>query len=394
MRICLNMIVKDEAANLPRLFASVADAADCFVISDTGSRDGTPELLERLSRDHGIPGLVTRHPWIDFAANRNLALKHAMEARDRGEMDFEWVMVMDADEELRVNDPHWRAKLSPGESLLAYKRAANISYQHDLLLWVEGQAWQWEGRIHSHIRNRNRGHAFKHTNDLAVLYHEFEGAKSKPFSNGRQKAMADIDALSMELEGKSPEAGNIHRFFQIGHAYRNTGSYSDCVAVMHAVANAPFAGPQLAYAALVMAGHCLMENGQAERAKDEYARAMRIDPLRWEAPYHLALAWRATGEPARARDLLEERMQTGYEDMGLFWKEHGVYEWRLPYELCYLRSLTGASSKAVDLASSLLAAGSLPAMESAFLRKLLERMVEGTKGIPPLTSDPQKHTEP
>lgn len=394
MRICLNMIVKDEAANLPRLFASVAGVADCFVISDTGSRDGTPELLERLSRDHGIPGLVTRHPWIDFAANRNLALKDAMEARGKDASDFDWLMVMDADEELRVNDPHWRAKLLPGESLLAYKRAANISYQHDLLLWVEGQAWEWEGRIHSHIRNRNLGHAFKHTNDLCVLYHEFEGAKSKPFTDGRQKAIADIGLLSAELEGKTPRADNLHRFFQLGHAYRNTGSADECVGMLHEVADHPDAGHQLAYAALVIAGHCLAENGQTERAKDEYEKAIRIDPLRWEAPFHLALAWRADGDHARAKDLLEERMQAGYLDRGLFWKEHGTYEWRLHHELCFLRSLTGSSKEARDLAKALLDKEGLPELESAFLQKLIERIEGDSRDMPPPTADPKKNNEP
>ena len=46
MGICLNMIVKDEAANLERLFASLYKSIDYYVISDTGSSDNT--ILENL----------------------------------------------------------------------------------------------------------------------------------------------------------------------------------------------------------------------------------------------------------------------------------------------------------------------------------------------------------
>ena len=374
MRICLNMIVKDEAANLPRLFESVAGVADCYVVSDTGSSDDTPALLRRLSEQHGIPGTVTSHPWVDFATNRNLALKDALDARSRGEADFDWLMVLDADEELKVGHEGWRSRLRPRCSHLAYKRARRISYQHDLLLWVEGQAWEWFGAIHSHVRNRGGGHTFVHTDDLTVVYHEFEGAKSRPFSDGREKAAADAARLRQELLGATPSVDNIHRFFQLGYAHRNMGASDDCLAAMHAVAECPGAGREIPYAALVAAGHCLTEAGRpGEEAIMEYRSAMMIDPPRWEAPYHLAVRLRASGDPESARSLLEERLHAGYTDGGLFWKEHEVYEWRLAYELCFLRSLAGAFDDMEALAEGLLDSGLLPTLEKGFLGRLLER---------------------
>lgn len=375
MRICLNTIVRDEAQNLPRLFASLAGVVDCFVVSDTGSRDGTPELLAELSERHGIPGIVSSHPWTDFAANRNLALNDALDACARGEMRFDWILVMDADEELKVERPDWRQRLRPGASHPAYKRGRSTSWQHDLLLWVEGQAWEWEGGIHSHVRNRKAGHAFVHTNDLTVVYHEFQGAKSKPFADVRAKAQADEARLIEELRGRTPSRNDLHRFFQLGHAHRNTGSARQCVETMHAVAGSSFAGMEIAYAAFVNAGHCLTETGHPhEDAMKEYRSAMRIDPRRWEAPFHIALRLHAAGDPEGARSLLEERFLSGYIDGGLFWKEHEIYEWRLAYELCLLRSVTGSAAEAERLGESLLASDLLPPMESGFVRSLLEKL--------------------
>jgi hypothetical protein len=375
MRICLNMIVRDEAANLPRLFDSLVGVADCFVISDTGSRDGTPALLEALSERHGIPGRVTSHAWVDFATNRNLALGDALDARAKGEMDFDWILVMDADEEMKLGTPDWRSRLSPGASHLAYKRAKDISWQHDLLLWVDGQSWRWEGPIHSHVRNADRDHVFVHTNDLAVVYHEFQGAKSRPFSDGKAKAQADASLLTEELLGRSPSGSDVHRFFQLGHAHRKTGNAAACMATMRAVAESPHAGRQLAYAALVNAGHCLTEAGRpVGEALKEYRDAMQLDPLRWEAPFHIAIRLLAGRDPECARALLEDRIRMGYADEGLYWKEHDVYEWRLAYELCLLRAVTGSADEAERLGESLLKADRLPLMESGFIRKLLERL--------------------
>lgn len=84
MGICLNMIVKDEAPRLRRLLDSVAAVADACVVADTGSADDTPDIIRAWAHDLGIPCLLTRHPWTDFATNRNLALQDARRARDQG----------------------------------------------------------------------------------------------------------------------------------------------------------------------------------------------------------------------------------------------------------------------------------------------------------------------
>ena len=83
-RLSLCMIVRDEAALLPRFLASVAGLWDELCVVDTGSVDETIPIL-------GAAGARIFHrPWTDdFAAARNAGLAWA-----RGE----WILFLDADE--------------------------------------------------------------------------------------------------------------------------------------------------------------------------------------------------------------------------------------------------------------------------------------------------------
>lgn len=94
--IFLCMIVKNEAAVIERCLDSVRDLIDTWVISDTGSTDGTQDLIREALR--GIPGELHEEPWINFGHNRSLNLAHA-----HGKADY--LLLLDADLVLRRNGP-------------------------------------------------------------------------------------------------------------------------------------------------------------------------------------------------------------------------------------------------------------------------------------------------
>ena len=75
-KICLNMIVKNETKVLRRLFPSLHGCIDYYVISDTGSTDGTQDLIRELGEKYGIPGEINEEPWQNFGYNRNVALTY------------------------------------------------------------------------------------------------------------------------------------------------------------------------------------------------------------------------------------------------------------------------------------------------------------------------------
>ena len=87
------MIVKNEAHVILRCLASLRPLLDYVLIEDTGSTDGTQEIIRAYLRDNGIPGIVIEEPWRDFAFNRSLALKAL-----RVQQDIDYALIIDADD--------------------------------------------------------------------------------------------------------------------------------------------------------------------------------------------------------------------------------------------------------------------------------------------------------
>ena len=69
----LTMIVKDEAGTMGETVRSAAPHIDYWTIMDTGSTDGTQEIVRGNLPD--VPGQLIEKPFVDFATTRNDALK-------------------------------------------------------------------------------------------------------------------------------------------------------------------------------------------------------------------------------------------------------------------------------------------------------------------------------
>jgi len=85
-QLALSIIVRNGGQDLERCLESVRGIVNEIVIADTGSTDGSVAVAE------GFGATVIKIPWEnDFAAARNTALQHTTS---------EWVLVLDADEQL------------------------------------------------------------------------------------------------------------------------------------------------------------------------------------------------------------------------------------------------------------------------------------------------------
>lgn len=119
------MIVKDEEALLSRCLESVKGIADEIIIVDTGSTDRTKQIAANYNAK------IYDYPWSnDFAAARNESLRHAT---------GKWILVLDADEYLGVDDHNkWN------EFLKKEKPQANLAYTLPVINFTGDKEYQDE----------------------------------------------------------------------------------------------------------------------------------------------------------------------------------------------------------------------------------------------------------
>jgi len=112
--IGLCVIVKNEANVITRCLESVRHFVDFVLVEDTGSTDGTQQIISEWFKQNSMPGVVVEESWRDFAYNRSHALTKLREIET-----VDYALIMDADDMLVVEE---------GFEPAAFK----ASMQHDL----------------------------------------------------------------------------------------------------------------------------------------------------------------------------------------------------------------------------------------------------------------------
>ena len=135
------MIVRNEAHIVHEVLDSVAPYISSWVIVDTGSDDGTQDLI----RDHmarlGIPGELYERPWRNFGYNRSEALTLA-----QGHGDYIW--VIDADDKL-VGTPDFDQLGAPTSTSCATRETSQV-FTGARKLFRDGLRVRYEGVVHEY----------------------------------------------------------------------------------------------------------------------------------------------------------------------------------------------------------------------------------------------------
>ena len=91
--IGLCMIVRNEARLIRQCLTSALPLVDYVLVVDTGSEDGTQQIIRDFLAEHDVPGAVIDEPWRDFAYNRTFALDRLREVED-----IDYALIIDADD--------------------------------------------------------------------------------------------------------------------------------------------------------------------------------------------------------------------------------------------------------------------------------------------------------
>lgn len=340
--VCLNMIVKDEASVIERCLASVKPFVTHWVIVDTGSTDGTQDIVRRFMAD--LPGELHERPWRNFGHNRNEALELA---RNKAS----YLLMMDADNSFHA-PPLWRwpALKAPGYYL---RMVLDGTHYQQCLLISTALPWRWEGVLHEYLTAGE--HPPLGTLEGAWVQARREGARSRdPLTFHKDAALLE-DALRQE-------PGNTRYAFYLAQSWRDAGEPERARRAY--LARAAMGGwAEEVWFSLYQAA-ALAERLQhpAAEVQAAYVAAYQYRPARVEPLVALARWHNRHKEWAMAQLYARAAMDLPRPDDLLFLDE-GAYRWGAIDEAAVAAYWLGNYFESLRLSMRLLNEGLLPEQE-------------------------------
>ena len=343
--ICLNMIVKNETLVLDRLFNSVKDYIDYYVIVDTGSTDGTPEFIKKQMDTYGIPGEVHCREWVNFGTNRQEALQLACAA---GKCD--WLLILDADEELVCADPGFFSRMEPGVTYHLDKIYRELRYALPNLIDVRQTRWRWVGAVHEYLEVVN-GHSPRHRCQEAwIVARGGEGARSIGLTD-EEKFLRDAHILEEELR-KDPD--NCRYRFYLAQSYRDARKFQEAYDNYRVRAEMKGGWDEETSVARHQAGRMAILLGMPHaQVLEELLAAYNSRPARAEPLHELAVHCRVTQRNGEAY-LFAKMASLIPRPSDMLFVIDEIYEWRNDDELAIAACNLGKYEEARELCEKLL----------------------------------------
>ena len=334
------MIVRNESHVIHELIESVAPYIDYWVIVDTGSTDGTQEIVHRLMQKRGIPGELHERPWSNFGANRSEALALA-----QGHADYIW--VMDADD-LIVGAPDFSDLHADGYSM----RIRDGQMYWRLQLFRDGIPWRYVGVLHEvaecttpHTRQRLEG-----------AYH-IESRRLGDRSKESSKYARDAAILQTEVDRHPDESRTV---FYLAMSYFWAGDFAN--ARLWFERRAVMGGwDEEVYLSLLRTASAMESLQQPwPEVQQAYLTAWAYRPVRAEALYAIARHYRVDGQYQLGYLFAQLAAETPLPLDDTLFVQEDVYQWRALDEQAVCASWIGKSPEAFAICRRLLSQPNIP----------------------------------
>ncbi len=353
MKICLNMIVKDEACIIATNLGTYIPHVDYYVICDTGSSDDTVAVIRQVMERAGIPGEIHQFPFNNFEFARNRALEYAQQSA----APFDYILFADADRTIEVRDANWKRWLSH-DSYSARVYNQQVSY-YVVRLIRKSLPCRWEGVTHEKLIHE--GQVKRHP---GLVFREQGTGDSRNI-----KYQRDIALLTAGLQ-EQPD--NSRYWFYLGQSHFNLGEYPQAVEAYGKRAAFGDESHEVFYS-LYRLGLCWERLGHWPEALDCYLRSYESRPGRCEGLYEVARFYRANGNPHLAMLFAERCINTPYpRDDNLFIRDR-VYRFGIPYEYASCANQLGQGARAREVCEQLMNEASLTDSERRKLLHLLKK---------------------
>ena len=208
----LCMIVKNSGIHIKSMLDSFKPYIDHWTILDTGSTDGTQQIIKQLLE--GVPGQLFEEPFVDFAISRNRALELAGQ-------DYTWLIMPD-DSYVLKNGKNLREYLKSKKGRKF--DALNITIEDTEKKYVSTRisrskrAFRYKYRIHEYLVAEKIGYI---DSEISSLFDETSAFMS---SRTFERNQMDYKMLKEDFE-KNPEDGRL--CFYLARTCKNLGFFDE-----------------------------------------------------------------------------------------------------------------------------------------------------------------------
>ena len=195
-KLALNTIVKNEAHCIIGMLEAAAQITDLIVINDTGSTDGTQELIRKFGEERGIPTYVFERPFDDFEKSRNFGMDKLREVVDqlgwsRSEV---WGWWCDADEKIIVDSKFDKRQFNK-DLFMINTYIGQMKYTRNTF-WRTSKPFKFYGPVHEFIvcdeQNITSGLAENVHVDVKMIGASWQGDISQKYLSHSHKLEAYI----------------------------------------------------------------------------------------------------------------------------------------------------------------------------------------------------------
>lgn len=356
----LTMIVKNEAAIIERCLASVKPLLTRWCIVDTGSTDGTQDIIKKCMAD--LPGQLHERPWKEYDGSRTEAMDLArIECGGEG-----WLLLIDADEQATFTG---NPTLGDYDCYNAWITRCEICTPWARPMFARAnKRWYYVLPRHEGLYCHDDGPSCPTPLDEVLVLSSYEGARAK--EDGYERFMRDAAVLEKWLAQNHSHFAAARAVFYVAQSYQTAAKNKqpyDRAALQKATLNylrrVEMGGfVQETFSACYQAAQCMAELGYPwERTQQTFLRAFSLRTTRAEPLFNIARYYRVQGDEERAAgrdgsgqyalaELFARRAVTigptrdHFPDV-----DHPVYTWRAKDELAIALTFLNGHAEARDL---------------------------------------------
>ena len=330
--ITLCMIVKDETHIIEECLNSMLPYIDRYDITDTGSTDGTPELIEKFMERHGIPGEVYRSDWKGFGdspqgiGSRTESLRNC-----DGKADFAW--VIDADDFVD-GDFQYPSNMNQYDVYSLCIQRGDFTWWRNQIFRT-GIGWHYTGILHEYADCDKKPFSQERVHGDYQIEARTLGARNvgiDPVEKYSRDADMLLDALTNE-ESPYYDPDNHRYWFYLAQSYFDSQQVDNAMEAYQK--RAELGGwEEEAYYSLFRVAICsVLKDDSWEIIQQKFLDAYAYRPLRAEPLHQLSRLYRQAGKFNHAYIFAQRASQIAYPQHDILFISDDVYKWQSLDEL-------------------------------------------------------------